>query len=35
VLWPADLDEGFFLGNALRGLLPVKFEAKKTAPQGR
>ena len=31
VLWPADLGGGFFLGNALRGLLPVQLAAKKTA----
>jgi len=35
VLCSADLADGFFLGNALRGLLPVKLETKKTALVGR
>jgi para-aminobenzoate synthetase / 4-amino-4-deoxychorismate lyase len=27
VLWPADLQGGFWLGNALRGLIPVRLES--------
>jgi para-aminobenzoate synthetase/4-amino-4-deoxychorismate lyase len=26
VLWPDDLTHGFLLGNALRGLIPVRLE---------
>ena len=27
VLWPVDLQQGFWLGNALRGLIPVRLES--------
>jgi len=27
VLWPADLQQGFWLGNALRGLIAVRLES--------